>query len=543
MSTPQPPMATSNGGQDPSSQSVNIGRGDQYPHHQALVGGEDRDASPKPVENLQEGSRIWQTEDRDLESETCYRAGSATFIELPVDGKPVMALLLSYELAQSMINSVDAQSASGEVRGRCNEKIATVNQEMLELQQLLSSTKSAIEKAVFVKVASGQDQDTQPRMNELQLRATLLRHEEDMLRLQKEKIALEQEIQNAKEDWFLHMRDVSIHHDNAFIKAGIRPDYGPEESEETSSSESGSDREVDGAKIAEDKSVHTPPEKTLDTGTGDALAMVPFVNPSSNQYTTTSSKDVPQGKPPDLQIPEFLVEAEIKTKLVAARVAYIKAAKAHENYRDLYEDELDKFAEENAAIPEKEVATVFGPTFIKRGQQLICGFRDAEDAYLKAEKCAIDAGLFTVPDAFVEADANPYLDLDELDAMCVDVDNEHILGWGNEEGAMLIPPSIYTIDTFDDTSSSDDDTGVGNVIISEDQPPMPSVEQDTEGPAAQPAPESDDVTSSQAGKRKYHDPVQAHDSYSTFDVSSKRQRIDAWARKCTRWRARNLLLK
>lgn len=213
-----------------------------------------------------------------------------------------------------------------------------------------------------------------------------------------------------------------------------------------------------------------------------------------------------------------------------------------------------------------------------------------EKAYRDAEKRALDANVLIIPDELIEPDVNPCLDLDELDAMliCTDGDRERIHRWRNVEAGILSPPSIHTIDTYYDASSSDDDGSTESIVSAQDrgihsrendQPSVqsanPYVDIHADSPAGdEPEPRHIDgnttdetirlskpVTSQKSDastelastidgtaspgmeKRKFWGQVQVHDSYSVVNPGIKRQKFDTWVPECARWRARDLPLK
>ena len=122
-----------------SNEQANVTKTKDSPLNRRLPCPGDLAAIPEVAEPVTEGFRLWQTEERDEESETSYKAGSATFIEIPVNGKPVMALLLSHQLGQWMLECVKLQRDHGELEGRSKGDIASIDKKIYDLQHISRS--------------------------------------------------------------------------------------------------------------------------------------------------------------------------------------------------------------------------------------------------------------------------------------------------------------------------------------------------------------------------------------------------------------------
>ncbi|KAI4924430.1 uncharacterized protein J4E92_007511 [Alternaria infectoria] len=519
------------------------------------------------------------------------KAASATLIEVPVDGKPVMALLLSHELGQRMFKSVELQLEFGALEDRSKEEIPAIDHKIFHLQQIVDSTKSGLASVERIQLGLVKQQDPKVVAMQSKAREELLKDEEELSLLQEEKAELERKVHDANEEWYKLAWNVCVHHHIAFIKAGFKGEDGDSEDGETSSAESEPGEEASGAKESERKSSPTAAKDALQPVAGNEMAMVLYTGNKAKQDTTTRNADVPQSKPPDLTMTRFTAEDEIRLKLLAAKKAFSEADHAHDKHRKCYELTFLRYCAQYPTKPEAELAAQFPRFFIKKGQELINALRVAEKAYHEAEKRAMDVNVFTIPDELIEANVNPYLDIDDLEAMMKpwnDKDRARIYNWRHVDAGVLTPPSIHTIDTFYDASSSDDGSSTGSVVNAQDggiqrieaaQPSAPSTNNIVATSLATPAqdepeprPAEDDIpegvvvlskpvanqnsysstelastidgaapaSSSGVEKRKFWGQVQGHDSFSVCDMRVKRQKIDKWQRDCARWRASNL---
>ncbi|KAI4950188.1 hypothetical protein J4E91_004844 [Alternaria rosae] len=167
--------------------------------------------------------------------------------------------------------------------------------------------------AEMSKHTPGQENQEKSRTRIIRIRERLSKAEEYISQLQKEEKSIEQNEKELREQWHDYMKDVSLGHDDAFIKAGILPDYTKDES-----------KYVSGKIVSYDKS-NEPSESRL------------------------------------------LKEADIKSKLHAARKAYLKAEKVHENHRNQHEIVFGRLCARNPTKTNGELATTFPSIFVKRG--------------------------------------------------------------------------------------------------------------------------------------------------------------------------------
>jgi hypothetical protein len=572
-------MSQHDGGHVPSNDRNNTDRKGSS-HSQLPASPQNRDATPERDGQAEKRFQTWKNRERNVDSKASYKTGSAAFIEIPVDGKPVMALLLSYQLGQRMLKCVRLQRTHGELEDRSKIEITRIDKEVSDLQRLIDCSKSTIAKIELSMNTSGKEQ----------LYKQLSEREEYVIRLQEEKETIKHNEKKLREQWYNYMEAVSLGYDEAFIKAGILPDYAKDENEGSPGTQSPSEEGADASKEKGENAHITSTKEKPGAEADDVQGMAPATYTVTRKETSTSTGLVPYDKSIKVTASQFLKEAEIRGKLLAAQTTLLLADEAHESHRQRYEHELTEFTKDNATLPAGELSTTFGPIFLKCGQKLICDLRDAERAYEKAEKCALDANIFLLPDALIDQDVNPYLDIDELDALYINRNNDDIIKWGPVHSCMLPPQSVYTIDTFDDASSSDDDSILGNVAIPQDDRPSrvedehsavssPNTspkrgtirdEPANENPESRAANEttakerprsseplkshhsdatpdqeviSNSVNSSTARKRRWWGEVKGYDSYSVRLQGGKRQRIDDWTRECARWRAKSLPLK
>ncbi|KAI4674280.1 uncharacterized protein J4E84_010655 [Alternaria hordeiaustralica] len=529
-----------------------------------------------------------QTVHMDEDSKTSYKTGSAAFIAVPVDGTPVMALLLSFQLGQRMLNCVKLQRAHGELELSSKIDITRIDKKISELQRLVDSSSMALAKAEMAKHTTEQEHQDGSGTRIIRMRERLSKAKEDISRLRREKEAIKKKEEDLKEEWYNWMEAVSLGHDDAFIKAGILPDYAKDQNEDITGRKSSEEQQPEGAgaSIEAGKPREHPAKKTKGAEAEGVPATTPVIETVARKETPASKELVPYDKSNEPSEAQLLKEANIRSKLHAARKAFREAEKAHEGHRSSYNLELTKFCAQNPTKPYNELAPMFPSFFLRNGQKLIGELREAEHAYLEAERRALDANIFLIQDELIEKDVNPYLDLDELDARNTVGDKQPIYRWRHVKAGMLTPPSIHTIDTFYDASSSDDGDSAGSVVSAQDvgvqriedyQPSAPSANNIVDTNVATPAQDEpeplpvDEHTPEQAvelskpvashysgsstelastvdgaaspgvvEKRKFWGQVQGHDSFSVVDMQDKRQKIDIWQRECARWRASNL---
>ncbi|KAI4643111.1 hypothetical protein J4E93_007180 [Alternaria ventricosa] len=419
---------------------------------------------------------------------------------------------------------------------RFKEQIPAINHKLSHLQQIVDSTKSGLANVERINLGLVKQQD--PKLVAMQSKAQekLLKDEEELELLEKEKAELERKVHDAKEAWFEFAWNVCVHHHIAFIKAGFKGEGGDSEDGERSSAESEPGEEASGAKESERKSSPTAAKEAQQPVAGNEMAMVLYTGNNAKQDTTIRNADVPQSKPPDLTMTRFTAEDEIRLKLRTAKKAFNKADDAHDNHRKCYELSFLRYCAQYPTKPEAELAAQFPLYFIRKGQELINALRVAEKAYHEAENRALDANVFTIPDERIEANVNPYLDLDDLDAKLMpwtDKDRARIYNWRHVEAGVLTPPSIHTIDTFYDASCSEDDDNTESVVSAQDievqrieaaQPSAPSANNNVDTIATTPA-------QNEAGPRsEEHDipegvvlltkPVASQNSYSSTELAS-----------------------
>jgi len=582
-------MSQHDGGQLPGDQSKDTAKEENSSHSEPPASPKDHDAGSKAAgEQAEDHFKLWQTVHMDEDSKTSYKTGSAAFIAVPVDGTPVMALLLSFQLGQRMLNCVKLQRAHGELELSSKIDITRIDKKISELQRLVYSSSAALAKAKMAKHTSEQEHQDGSGTRIMRMRERLSKTEEDISRLQREKEAIKKKEEELEEEWYNWMEAVSLGHDDAFIKAGILPDYAKDQSEDLPGSKSSEAQQPEGAgaSIEVGKPHENPAKKTKEAEAEGVLATTPAMETVARKEPPTGEELVPYDKSNEPSEAQLLKEANLRSKLHAARKAFREADKAHDSHRSSYNLELTRFCAQNPTKPYSELAPVFPGYFLKHGQKLIGELRDAEDAYLDAERRALDANIFLIPDELIEADVNPYLDLDELDVRNTNGDKRPIYRWRHVEAGMLTPPSIHTIDTFYDASSSDDEDSTEIVVSAQDvgvrriedsQPSAPSAIINVNTNVSTPAQEEpepdlvDENTLEQAvqlskpdvsqysgsstelastidgaaspgvvEKRKFWVQVQGHDSFSVVDMRVKRQKIDIWQRECARWRASNL---
>ncbi|CAN9089234.1 unnamed protein product [Alternaria alternata] len=396
-----------------SSEQANVTETKDSPLNRQFPCSGDLTATPEVAEPVTEGFRLWQTGERDEESETSYKAGSATFIEVPVNGKPVMTLLLSHQLGQWMLECVKLQCDHGELEGRSKGDIARIDKKIYDLQHIARSLKSAITMAERLSLMSGQDQRDQYHTKMSRLQDESQEIEGRILQLRKQKAVIMSKEEDLKEQWINYMEAISISHDNAFIKAGILPDYKEVGHKGSLASEGESYLETAASEDTELISHHTSVKEPSEASARDKWAMVLFK-------------------------------------------ALQKAEKAHTNHRRCYKDEFSKFVRRHATIPAAELASIFGPLWVQQGQKLTCELRDTEKAFEEAEKHVLNANLFTTSESLVDPAANLYLSDGDLDALNANHDNNHIIKWLSIKDGMVTPPSCHTITTFDDESPIND---------------------------------------------------------------------------------------
>ncbi|KAI4681644.1 hypothetical protein J4E81_009810 [Alternaria sp. BMP 2799] len=581
-------MSEHDGGQVPGDQSNDTEKEENFSHSRPSASPKDHDAgSEASGEEAEDHFKVSQTVHRDEAFKTSY-TGSAAFIAVHVDGKPATALLLSSELGQRMLNCVKRQRAHGKFEARSKIDIERIDRKVSELQRLVYSSGAALAKANMTKHTSEQEHQDGSGTRIIRMREKLSKAEEDISRLRREKEAIKKKEEELKEEWYNWMEAVSLGHDDAFIKAGILPDYAKDQSEDITSSKSSKEQKPEGADVSiEARKPHeNPAKKTKEAEAEGVPATMPAIETAARKETPTGKELVPCDKSNEPSEAQLLKEANIRSKLHAARKVFREAEKAHESHRSSYNLELTRFCAQNPTKPYHELAPIFPGYFLKHGQKLIGELRDAEDAYLDAERRALDANIFLTPDDLIEPDVNPYLDLDELDARNTVGDKRPIYRWRHVEAGMLTPPSIHTIDTFYEASSSEDGDSTESVVSAQDvgvrriedhQPSAPPANPDIDRHADRPAenePEAhlvDEHTPEQAvqltkpvasqysgsstelastidgaaspavvEKRKFWGQVQGHESFSVVDMWGKRQKIDTWARECARWRASNL---
>lgn len=439
-----------------SNEQANVTKTKDSPLNLRLPCPGDLPAIPEVAEPVTEGFRLWQTEERNEESETSYKAGSATFIEIPVNGKPVMALLLSHQLGQWMLECVKLQRDHGELEGRSKGDIASIDKKIYDLQHISRSLKSAITMAERLSLMSGQDQRDQYHTKMSRLQDESQEIEGRILQLQKQKAVIRSKEQELKEQWINYMEAISISHDNAFIKAGILPDYKEVGRKGSLASEDKSYVETAASEDTEVKSHHTSAKEPSESSPRENWAMVLFKGNSTNEENSSSNEVVPFHETQGNEHAQLLEEAKLKDKLLLARVALQKAEKAHTNHRRCYKDEFSKFARRHATLPAAELASMFGPLWVQQGQKLTCELRDAEKAFEEAEKHVLNASLFTTSESLVDPAANLYLSDGDLEALNANHDNNHIIKWLSIKDGMVTPPSCHTITTFDDESPTND---------------------------------------------------------------------------------------
>ena len=582
-------MSQHDGGQLPGDQSKDTAKEENSSHSEPPASPKDHDAGSKAAgEQAEDHFKLWQTVHMDEDSKTSYKTGSAAFIAVPVDGTPVMALLLSFQLGQRMLNCVKLQRAHGELELSSKIDITRIDKKISELQRLVYSSSAALVKAKMAKHTSEQEHQDGSGTRIMRMRERLSKTEEDISRLQREKEAIKKKEEELEEEWYNWMEAVSLGHDDAFIKAGILPDYAKAQGEDITSSRSSEEQEPEraGASIEAGKLHKNPAKKTKGVEAEGVPVTAPAIKTVARKETPAGKELVLYDKSNEPSEAQLLKEANIRSKLHAARKAFREADKAHDSHRSSYNLELTRFCAQNPTKPYSELAPVFPGYFLKQGQKLIGELSEAEDAYLDAERRALDANIFLIPDELIEPDVNPYLDLDELDVRNTVGDKQPIYRWRHVEAGILTPPSIHTIDTFYDASSSDDEDSTGSVVSAQDvgvrriedgRPPTPSANihvdtnvatQAQDEPNAPPVDEhtpeqavrlskpgeshyygsSTELASTIDGaaspgvveKRKFWGQVQGHESNSVVNQDIKRQKIDIWQRECARWRASNL---
>ncbi|CAN9109359.1 unnamed protein product [Alternaria alternata] len=259
-----------------SSEQANVTETKDSPLNRQFPCPGDLTATPEVAEPVTEGFRLWQTGERDEESETSYKAGSATFIEVPVNGKPVMALLLSHQLGQWMLECVKLQCDHGELEGRSKGDIARIDKKIYDLQHIARSLKSAITMAERLSLMSGQDQRDQYHTKMSRLQDESQEIEGRILQLRKQKAVIMSKEEDLKEQWINYMEAISISHDNAFIKAGILPDYKEVGHKGSLASEGESYLETAASEDTELISHHTSVKEPSEASARDKWAMVLF---------------------------------------------------------------------------------------------------------------------------------------------------------------------------------------------------------------------------------------------------------------------------
>ncbi|CAN9326011.1 unnamed protein product [Alternaria alternata] len=422
-----------------SSEQANVTETKDSPLNRQFPCPGDLTATPEVAEPVTEGFRLWQTGERDEESETSYKAGSATFIEVPVNGKPVMALLLSHQLGQWMLECVKLQCDHGELEGRSKGDIARIDKKIYDLQHIARSLKSAITMAERLSLMSGQDQRDQYHTKMSRLQDESQEIEGRILQLRKQKAVIMSKEEDLKEQWINYMEAISISHDNAFIKAGILPDYKEVGHKGSLASEGESYLETAASEDTELISHHTSVKEPSEASARDKWAMVLFKGNSTNKDNSSSNEVVPFHETRGNEHAQILEEAKLKDKLLLARL-----------------DEFSKFVRRHATIPAAELASIFGPLWVQQGQKLTCELRDTEKAFEEAEKHVLNANLFTTSESLVDPAANLYLSDSDLDALNANHDNNHIIKWLSIKDGMVTPPSCHTITTFDDESPIND---------------------------------------------------------------------------------------
>ncbi|KAI4954601.1 hypothetical protein J4E86_005911 [Alternaria arbusti] len=464
-------MSQHDGGQVPGDQSNDTEKEENSSHSQpSSASPKDHDAGSKATgEQAEDHFKPWQTVHKDEDFKTSY-TGSAAFIAVPVDGKPVTALLLSSKLGQRMLNCVKLQRAHGKLEARSKVDFERIDKKISEHQRIVYSSGAALANAKMAKHTSEQEHQDGSDTRIIRMRERLSKTEEDISRLRREKEAIKRKEEELKEEWYNWMEAVSLGHDDAFIKAGILPDYAKDQSEDLPGSKSSEAQKPEGAgaSIEVEKSHENPAKKTKGAEAEGVPATTPAIETVARIETPTGKELVPYDKSNEPSEAQLLKEANIRSKLHAARKAFREADKAHDGHRASYNLELAKFCAQNPTKPYSELAPIFPGYFLKHGQKLIGELRDAEDAYLDAERRALDANIFLIPDELIEADVNPYLDLDELDVRNTNGDKRPIYRWRHVEAGMLTPPSIHTIDTFYDASSSDDEDSTEIVVSAQD---------------------------------------------------------------------------
>ncbi|KAG9187601.1 hypothetical protein G6011_05472 [Alternaria panax] len=348
-------------------------------------------AISEATEPVEEGFRLWQTEEKDEESETSYKAGPVTFIGVPVNGEPIMALLLSYQLGQWMLECVRLQRGLEEFEGRSKTDIARIDKEIFGLLHLLN-----------------------------------------------------------------YMEAISISHDNAFLKAGILPEYVEVGRRCSLGSKKGLCAITTAFQDSENGLHRMSTKEPSEARGGDKWAMVLFKKKSTDERKLSSNEVVSHSATREKDDSQILEEAKHKDKLYLARSALQRAEKAQKNHRPCYKDEFSKFEERHALLPAAELTSIFGPLWVQHGQRLTCELCDADKAFTEAEKRVLDANLFTVSHFLIDPAANLHLDNDDIDALNVHRDNDHIIKWISVKGGMVTAPSCYTTVTSDAESSIDD---------------------------------------------------------------------------------------
>jgi len=268
-------------------------------HFQPSASPQDHDAVTKAAgEQAEDHFKLWQTIHSHEGSSTSYKTGSAAFIGIPVDGKPVMALLLSYQLGQRMLKCVKLQRAHEELESSSKIDIARIDKKISELQRLVYSYGATLAKADMTKHTSEQEHQDGSRTRIIRMEEKLSETEEDISRLRREKEAIKKKEEELEEEWYNWMEAVSLGHDDAFIKAGILPDYAKNQSEDITSSKSSEEQEPEraGAFIEAGKPHENPAKKTKGAEAEGVLATTPAIETVARKETRTGKELVPYDK-------------------------------------------------------------------------------------------------------------------------------------------------------------------------------------------------------------------------------------------------------
>ncbi|KAA8613658.1 hypothetical protein PtrSN002B_009138 [Pyrenophora tritici-repentis] len=334
-------------------------------------------------------------------------------------------------------------------------------------------------------------------------------------------IAEEEEL---RKEWHIQLEGLSASYNDLFTKAGILPNDDDYDSDDDSILENqlepaiSNEKEMPFESISDDAS----PNMRIDSLVADK----PKCDNRVANILAEGHVDVLSTTDDNNNVSKLLSEAQLQYRTYLAKLALQDARQAHDVHRTRYNQFFAQYGAKHPGQTVDELATSFGPIFLRRGQQLTGPLRVAEDALAELEKSAIDRGFYTVTADQVDPAVNPYLDDEELAAICAGRNYDHIWNWLDVEGGMDPPEPCPS--EAPQTQSTYSCVGQDNVVCQRSGPGAStgSSSENTGPDVALVCSESG--AASRVGKRKFKEEIEVCDSFSVIAEGDKRQKIDAW---------------